>query len=173
VLEIWGTNSTLEETKAVLDVTCFDLHSDWTHAFKQDVVLAPNASTELFSGDLPGQPIRTSLSEVPKVIIVSARVLDAKGVVLGRYSNWPEPFKFITFPSVQEVGLKMIVASDGESVELSCKKPIKGLVLDVDGEDAKWSDQAIDLVPGDPQLVKVKGLKGRPIKGRFLGDGSA
>ena len=88
VLEIWGTNSTLQEKRASLEVTAFDLHSDWRETFKQDVALAPNASTELFKGLLPGQPKRTKLSEVPKTIVVSARLLDSAGAVLGRYSNW-------------------------------------------------------------------------------------
>ena len=85
----------------------------------------------------------------------------------------PEPFKYIHFPSVQVAGLEIKVREDGETVELSCKKPIKGIVLDVEGEDAKWSDQAIDLVPGDNQTVTVKGLKGRKIHARYLGDGTA
>lgn len=58
-------------------------------------------------------------------------------------------------------------------MKLECKKPIKGIVLDVDGDDAKWSDQAIDLVPGDPQIVLVSGLNGREVKARYLGDGTA
>ena len=63
---------------------------------------------------------------------------------------------------------------EGARVELSATKPVKGLVLDVDGaEDAHWSDQAIDLVPDDPQVVFVKGLNGREIRARYLGDGSA
>lgn len=65
------------------------------------------------------------------------------------------------------------MAQDGETVTLETRKPIKGVVLDVDGEDVKWSDQAIDLVPGDPQVIKAVGLKGREIKVRFLGDGTA
>ena len=56
---------------------------------------------------------------------------------------------------------------------MSTQKPIKGIVLDVEGEDAQWSDQAIDLVPGDPQVITAVGLNGRPVKARFLGDGSA
>ncbi len=59
-------------------------------------------------------------------------------------------------------------------ITLSAKKPIKGLILDVEGaEDASWSDQAIDLVPDDPQVVSVQGLNGRKVTARFLGDGSA
>lgn len=86
-LEIWGTNSQLSEKAVVLSVTSFDLHSDWTDAWTKEVVLAPNASTELWKGILPGQPTRTKLSEVPKAIIVSARLLDGD-IVLARYANW-------------------------------------------------------------------------------------
>lgn len=51
--------------------------------------------------------------------------------------------------------------------------PIKGIVLDVEGSDVAWSDQAIDLTPGDPQTIRAVGLNGREIKARYLGDGSA
>lgn len=87
-LEIWGTNGTLFEKKAKLEVTTFDLHSDWRDTTSMDVVLAANASTELFKGGLPGQPIRRKVSEVPRVLIVSARLIDENGEILSRYSNW-------------------------------------------------------------------------------------
>ena len=86
-VEIWGTNNQLVEKEVTLDVRCFDLRSEWTDSWSKQVVLAPNASTELWKGILPGQPTRTKLSEVPKTIIISARLLDGN-TVLGRYSNW-------------------------------------------------------------------------------------
>ena len=67
----------------------------------------------------------------------------------------------------------MDVGPDGETITLSCRKPIKGIVLDVDGEYLKFSNQAIDLIPGDPQTIKAVGLGRRSVKIRFLGDGSA
>jgi beta-mannosidase len=85
----------------------------------------------------------------------------------------PEPFKFINFPAIKALGFQVTPGLEGESVELSTQCPIKGIVLDVDGDDVKWSDQAIDLVPGDPQTVLAKGLKARKVKARFLGDGTA
>jgi len=173
ILQVWGTNSTLTEQKARLEVTLFELPSDWTHQFAEDIVLQANSSTELYSGPLPGQPVRTRLSQVPHVIIASARLLDESGTVLGRCSNWPEPFKFIKFPAVKDLGLVVQIGDDGESLHLSTKKPIKGIVLDVEGEDVKWSDQAIDLVPGDPQIIRASGLNSRGVKVRFLGDGTA
>ncbi|PAV20886.1 glycoside hydrolase family 2 [Pyrrhoderma noxium] len=171
-VEIWGTNNQLEEKTVTLDVRCFDLRSEWTDSWSKQVVLASNASTELWKGILPGQPTRTKLSEVPKTIIISARLLDGN-TVLGRYSNWPEPFKYIHFPPVETSGLNIETKEDGETLILSCKKPIKGIILDVEGEDVKWGDQAIDLVPGDEQVVKASGLKGRSVKARYLGDGTA
>jgi len=90
-LEIWGTNSTLDDREVYLDVVAFDLgDGDWRGGVdKQKVVLKRNSATELFKGPLPGQPTRTKESEVPKPIVVSARLLDVEsGEVLGRYSNW-------------------------------------------------------------------------------------
>lgn len=85
-------------------------------------------------------------------------------------ANWPEPWKYIVFP---EVGLKISTSDDGETLTLSCQRPIKGIVLDVedrssdakDGE-VKWSDQAIDLMPEDDQVVLAKGLKARKVVAR-------
>lgn len=173
-LDIWGTNSTLDKKHATLEVTSFDLERpDWNDRWEISVVLAPNASTELWRGVVPGQPVRTRESQVPRPIVVSARLLDADGVVLGRCSNWPEPFKYIRFPDVKDLGLRITPDEQGEAIVLSAQRPIKGVVLEVEGEDVKWGDQAIDLAPGDPQTVKVIGLKGRPVKARFLGDKTA
>ncbi|KAI6113706.1 glycoside hydrolase family 2 protein [Pisolithus croceorrhizus] len=171
ILEVWGTNSTLVEKKARLEISFFDLDCGWSDKTSMDVVLTPNSSIELFSDRLLGQPTRTKLSEIPRTIIVSARLLDEAGIVLGRLSNWPEPYKFIHFPSVKDLGLSITTEHDGESVELAAQMPVKGIVLDVEGDDIKWSDQAIDLFPGDPQIVKAVGLRGREVKVRFLGDG--
>lgn len=88
VLEIWGTNSTLSDKSATLEVTAFDLNSNWTEKWETEIILALNSSTELYKGQLPGQPKRTKTSDVPKNIVVSARLLDANKIVLGRYSNW-------------------------------------------------------------------------------------
>ena len=59
---------------------------------------------------------------------------------------------------------------------MSCEEPIKGVILDLEdrtGEEVKWSDQAIDMFPGDTQVITAKGLNSRKIKARYIGDGSA
>jgi beta-mannosidase len=77
------------------------------------------------------------------------------------------------FPDVKDLGLEITPIDDGDSVALSTQRPVKGIVLEVEGEEVGWGDQAIDLVPGNPQIVKAIGLRGRMVKARFLGDGTA
>jgi beta-mannosidase len=89
LIEIWGTNKTLEDKKVKLDVAAYDLDDpSWHDGTTEDVILKANSSTELFEGNLPGQKRRTGLSENAKPIIVSARLIGDNGEVLGRYANW-------------------------------------------------------------------------------------
>jgi beta-mannosidase len=159
--------------KAVqIELVAFDLHQGETGRWSDTVTLEPNASTELKVMSVPGQPTRTSLSQTPKPIVVQARLFDVDtSEVLARYTNWPEPWKYLTFPD--DVGLELSV--DGEEVRLECQRPIKGIVLDTKGAEGeiKWSDQGIDLFPGDVQVVTAKGLAGREVVARYMGDGSA
>jgi beta-mannosidase len=51
------------------------------------VLLAPNASTEFFKGTVAGQPTRTSAAQLPRVVVVGARLIDQDGTVLARYGK--------------------------------------------------------------------------------------
>jgi len=175
MLDIWGTNGTLEEKEAILEVRVFDLDSLDEDCLKETwtelVILGPNSTTELWRGKLPGQPDRTRECEVSKPLVVSARLLHGNSV-LARSCSWPEPFKFLRFPPVESLGLEVKMGQGGESITLSSKKPIKGIILDVDGADVEFSDQAIDLVPGDPQTIQALNLQSvQNLKVRHLGDG--
>jgi len=161
-------------------------------------VLPPNCSTDFLMAPLPGQSTLTKRSEVPRTVILSARLVDREGAVISRNANWPEPYKFIHFPPVEEIGLDLKLETttvenaettcmtknvilplaknkfeDVRQITLSSRLPVKGIVLDADGEaDVWWSDQAIDLIPGDEQVVFAWGLNGRVPKARYLGDGT-
>ncbi|KAG8980228.1 hypothetical protein FRB93_009335 [Tulasnella sp. JGI-2019a] len=187
LMEIWATNSTLSEKKVTLQVKSYDLDKGKeVDGLEQEVTLAANASTEAWKGSLAkfGQPIRTKLSEAPRTLVISARLLDGDEV-LARYSNWPEPFKYIHFPELSTLGFRITpqgassTGSRSQTYTLSTDKPIKGIVLDVEEGEARFSDQAIDLFPGDPQTVTCEILgdvldgKQVKVKARFLGDGTA
>lgn len=91
VLELWATNSTVDQKKVTLDVKSFDLDAGLVYELpKKEVTLDANAATELWKGSLDvfGQPKRTKKSEVPRTLIISARLLEKDGTVLARYANW-------------------------------------------------------------------------------------
>jgi beta-mannosidase len=167
-LQLWGCNSTLHLKKATVELVSFDLDEGELDRRTFSVHLAPNQSTEIWKGDIPGQTVRTSDGQVSRPIVVQARLLDESGAILARYSNWPEPWKYLTFP---DPGLKIDVK--GDEVRLSCSKPIKGVVVDIADGEVEWSDQAVDLFPGDDQVLVAKGLNGRKVTARYIGDGSA
>lgn len=48
------------------------------------------------------------------------------------------PYKYVVFPDAYDP-LKITV--DGDQVTLEANAPVKGVVLDVEGDTAKWSDQ--------------------------------
>jgi beta-mannosidase len=43
------------------------------------------------------------------------------------------------------------------------------LGVEGDGVDVKWSDNALDVVPGDPQTITASGLGGRTLTVAHLG----
>jgi beta-mannosidase len=103
-------------------------------------------------------------------VVVGARLLDpASGEVLARHADFPQPLRFI---EAYNPGLKVVVKDD--TVEISAEKPVKGLVLSLkgDGKDEKevvWSDNGMDVMPGDAQVVTGKGLGGREVEVVYLG----
>ena len=80
--------------RVTLVIEAFDLH-DKTFSWKEEhkVTLGANRSTELWQGRVPGQEIRTKLSQAPRTIIISARILSQYGKVLARYANWYVQFQ--------------------------------------------------------------------------------
>ncbi|OCF62027.1 hypothetical protein L486_01693 [Kwoniella mangroviensis CBS 10435] len=169
-MELWACNSTLEYVDVKVVLETYNLNTKQRDWKSFDIQLGPNASTEIWQNIVPGQPTRTDDSQVPEPIVAQARLYltDKPDQVEARFSSWPQPYKYLTFP---EPGLKIDVK--GDDVILSCEKPVKGLVLDVEGEECAWSDQALDLFPGDDQVVRAEGLNGRDVMFRYLGDGSA
>lgn len=168
---MWGTNSTLQKRDLILELHAYDLCSSWEKHSTQPISLLPNQSTEL--GDQPVPSPNPSDPSATSSIVVHARLLDKEtSTVVARYTDWPQPFKHLDLPSVEEVGLRLSI-EDGDHVRISVEKPVKGLVLSVeelDGEgEVKWSDNALDVVPQDEQVIVARGLAGRKIKAAWLG----
>lgn len=124
----------------------------------------------------PG-PIRSELSVgdprrvASATVVATARLRDAiSGRVLARFSNWPEPYRFLSPPNPS---LQVRIADDPTrgttTLTLSVARPAKFVVLSMEGVPVRWSDNALDLVPGDEQEVVVTGLERRSIRVAHFG----
>jgi beta-mannosidase len=160
-----------------LELTFHDLLSpEWVQSEVHDVVLLPNQSTELLKIRVPG-PSREGVSAGDPLsvesanVVASARLVDAaSGEILARYSDWPEPYRFLQ-PPVPGLKISSVEDKCQTRLTLSVERPAKCVVLSVDDPPTKlrWSDNALDLIPGDKQEVVVSGLEGRKIKVAYFG----
>jgi beta-mannosidase len=91
------------------------------------------------------------LASPSEPVVVELRALDlADGTELARDCAWAEPFKFHRLG-----GARIEVRATDKGLQVEADLPVKGLWLQAPG--VRFSDNFIDLVPGSPRLVTVKG----------------
>lgn len=189
--KIFAHNTTTKDVKAILELKAYDFHiGAWTDLQEGDaereVNLDAGYNTEL--GELKAPPAWTEES----LIILSATVLDVstKGP-LARIVDWPEPFRYLIWPLDTKVNISVARIEDTSStgdaserlgyedvVRVTTNHPVKGLWLEpvYDGKETEeepeplWNDNMFDMLPGEEVSVLVKGLRGRQVNARFLGD---
>jgi beta-mannosidase len=161
-LSIWASNSKHFESTYTLKVSAYDIATDWRlDPPEQEVVLGENRSTELWSGICPEPPMDQAFDKVaPSGTVVIHAMLLFKGEVIARYTDWPQPYKFLDLPDP-----KLKVKVSGAKVILNVEKPVKGVWLSVEGDDEgiEFGDNSLDLFPGDEFVVKAKGLEGKVV----------
>lgn len=116
---------------------------------------------------LDGKPVPEDEPTVVQALLWDA----ATGVLVARETDWPQPFKHYTFP---DRGLEVAVewvddeTKEDARIRVCAKKPVKGLVFgELDG--VVLSDNCIDVIPGDEQVILANGLKGREVQWRYYG----
>ncbi|PKS06037.1 hypothetical protein jhhlp_007871 [Lomentospora prolificans] len=145
---------------------------------KRSVTLKAGRNNEL--GSLKKQ---NSWTEDSLVILELTLVESGSGKELARFVDWPEPYRYLYWPAGTDVAIKLDEAGENADgwenvVTISSEQPLKGVWLEpvYDGtekdEDPEplWEDNMVDLVPGSERNLRVKGLKGRKVKARFLAD---
>ncbi|KIW42675.1 uncharacterized protein PV06_06201 [Exophiala oligosperma] len=197
--EIFAHNTTTEAVEAVLEVKAYDLFGgEWTDAgpdARRKVTLTAGYNTEL--GTVGPQDAWT---EEGLIVFEARLVDPATKRTLARMVNWPEPFRYLQWPADTKVtaSVEKVVSADGsdktkkksgtvredeevrfeDAVTVVANRPVKGVWLEpeYDGTEDEsepeplWDDNMLDLMPGQEVKVLVKGLRGRPVKVRFLGD---
>ncbi|GAA5938442.1 hypothetical protein JCM3775_000893 [Rhodotorula graminis] len=170
-VDLWASSSHLSARRVILEVEAFELESGKkVHHERREVELLENRSIELETLEVP------SAWEEKSVVVVAARLRDStSGEVLARVSVYPEPFEFLAFPSPSHTNLHVSLRRSRRSsptgkISITADRPVKGLVLHL-STDAKLSDNFLDIVPGDEQVVHVDGLeKETKLEWRYLGD---
>ncbi|TEB27325.1 glycoside hydrolase [Coprinellus micaceus] len=144
--------------------------------------LAPNETTELGTFDCP-EPAHVGEFKYKQAgtttsgrVVVSARLLHPEtGEVLARFVDWPQPYRLLDIPSATDAAVQVEVtraagSGSAATVRVAVNRPVKCLVLSLNGqakeetspaddfETPKWSDNALDVVPFDPQCVRVTGF---------------
>ena len=76
---------------------------------------------------------------------------------------WPEPFKYLR---LLDPGIEL--SQTGDQLVLRAARPAKGVWLEA-GEGVAWSDNFLDLLPGDEVNVTAAGLNGAAPALRWLG----
>jgi beta-mannosidase len=86
---------------------------------------------------------------------------------VARDTDWPQPLKYLPFPK-RDVKVDI----EGNKMHVTVARPVKCLVFE-EREGCHLSDSAIDLVPGDEQVVTLRGVKegDSPLDWTYLGAG--
>lgn len=112
---------------------------------KRGIKAAPNGTTEVFEG------LVTTTRRAPLVLAVR---IWSQGVCISRDADWPQPFKYI---DMAERGISLSL--QGYKLQVAAKKPVKGFVIE-EQDGVSLSDNAIDIMPGDDQILTMSGFEG-------------
>ncbi|CDM38127.1 CAZyme family GH2 [Penicillium roqueforti] len=127
---------------------------------RENITIAANGTTDIINGVLD------HIAE-PEPHVLAAR-LWVDNQVVARDVDWPQPLKYLNL-SERQVEVKRQTGKSGETVlVISACKPVKCLVFK-EQEGVQLADNAIDIVPGDEQTVRVTGLGSEPLRYRYLG----
>lgn len=132
----------------------------------------PSQRQRVANVDANGSSTVCEAVEVPNLQGSKAFVIAAKlfvnGNAVNREVDWPQPLKFVSFH--EDRGLQVrLNESSKKLIEITCQKPVKGLIF-AERPGLSFSDNGIDLVPGEDYCIEVQGLgEGEPLEWSFLG----
>lgn len=157
--EVWVASNQPTEQTATVELRFISVATGQEikeKVVKQGIRLVRNGTTDVLSGSID------NVEEEPHVL--AARIW-VDGEIVSRDADWPQPLKYLDF---SERGVQVTAQDDVMVVKAA--KPTKGLVFE-ERAGVLVHDSAIDVMPGDEQTIRVKGIaKGEePLKWTYLG----
>jgi len=159
--ELWAVSSKLHDLTADVEVKFVSVKTGKEikeKIVKKGIKLKANGTVDILKGYV------NNIEEEPHVLAARLWVNDD---LVARDTDWPQPLKYLSFPDRNvKVDIK------GDEMHVSVERPVKCLVFE-EREGCHLSDSAIDLVPGDNQVITVRGLKkgDKPLSWTYLGAG--
>ncbi len=152
---VWAVNGDTMTVTVELQLQTWRLDGSLVAEERRIVELAPNRASEL--GEV--------VSQQDENCMLAARLL-VQGEVRARATLWVEPFKYLRLP---EPGIVVKRLDDGR-IQVSTARPAKGVWLECAEQDTvvHWSDNMLDLVPGDTQVVSAEGLGDADVEVKWL-----
>jgi beta-mannosidase len=148
----WVVNGTTTVMQAELEIRTWTLSGKLVSEQRRAIELAANRATEM------GEIAITH----DNALVIGARLLQ-EGTVLARTTLWPEPFKYLELPD-PEIKIERL---DAQTFRVAALRPAKGVWL-TSGNGIHWSDNMLDVLPGDPQVVIALGLGDSIVRVRTL-----
>ncbi len=148
--EVWALNGITMPINVNVEIYTWTLDGTLVAEEHHVVTLAANQGTEL--GRIHQQGTH----------VMSAR-LQKDGLTIARTALWPEPFKYLSLAE-PEITIEKL---DAQTLRIQAKRPAKGVWLSA-GDGIQWSDNMLDLLPNDPQIIKAQGLGSAQIEIRWL-----
>lgn len=157
--ELWASNLTLDAVDVDLEIKFVTVPGgSCVHNETRAVTLLPNRSMELGGVDFPGSYRDSSAASS---LVVHLRLRERRGSrrVLARYTEFPQPLRRHNFSSAKvfirplDDGRSWAVGAAGgvaKAVELSVATDDDSLV-----DACLFSDNYLDLVPGDDQIITI------------------
>lgn len=163
--ELWVVSSLLKETTGRVELkfisinTGLEIREPIVH---DNVCLVPNGTTSVIVDGIIDHTVQSE----PHVL---AARLWVEGRIVARDIDWPQPLKYLDFSRRGlEVQRKFGSPSGEQIFVVSAKKPVKCLVFE-EQADARFSDSAMDIVPGDEQTVIVTDLGDASLNYKYMG----
>lgn len=158
---VWVANKLTSETTVDVELRFVSIETgkDLRPAVvKKDVAVAANGTTAVLTGEID------NVADEPHVLAVR---MVRGGVCVSRDVDWPQPFKYLSF-----AGRGVKVESRPGQYVVSAERPTKGLVFD-EADGRVLSDNCLDVIPGDDQVVGFSGGGPESPKYRYLGPNEA
>lgn len=157
--ELWVASSQTEELTATVELRFISIATGKEikeKVTKENIKLVANGTTDVLSGSID------NINEEPHVLAARIWVNDE---VVSRDVDWPQPLKYLDFA---DRGVEVV--AEGNRIIVKAAKPTKGLVFE-ERAGVLVHDSALDVVPGDEQVISVKGLgaSDAPLRWTYLG----